>query len=43
MRIVTERLIIRSIQSGDEIVLANMAGDDSFSELGFITRRMENE
>ena len=35
MRIETERLIIRSIQKGDEKVLADMAKDGSFSELGF--------
>ena len=35
MRIETGRLIIRSIQEGDEIILADMAKDGSFSELGF--------
>ncbi len=35
MKIETERLIIRPIQKGDEIVLVEMAGDGSFSELGF--------
>ena len=35
MKIETERLIIRSIQNGDEKVLARMAADGSFSELGF--------
>ncbi|MBQ6589424.1 MAG: GNAT family N-acetyltransferase [Butyrivibrio sp.] len=35
MRIETERLIIRSIQKGDEKLLADMAKDGSFSELGF--------
>ena len=35
MRIETERLIIRSIERGDEKVLAEMAKDGSLSELGF--------
>ena len=35
MRLETERLIIRSIQKGDGIILADMAKDGSFSELGF--------
>ena len=35
MRIETERLIIRSIRRGDEKVLAEMARDGSFYELGF--------
>ena len=35
MRIETERLIIRSIEQGDEKVLAEMAKDGSLSELGF--------
>ena len=35
MRIETERLILRSIQVGDEKALADMAKDGSFSELGF--------
>ena len=35
MKIETERLIIRSIRTGDEKVLADMAKDGSFSELGF--------
>ena len=37
MKIETERLITRSIQHGDEKVLADMASDGSFSELGFDT------
>ena len=35
MKIETERLYIRSIQKGDEKILAEMAKDGSFSELGF--------
>ena len=35
MRIETERLIIRSVQKGDDKKLENMATDGSFSELGF--------
>ena len=35
MRIETERLIIRSIQQGDEIAYAEMARDGSLSEIGF--------
>ena len=35
MKTETERLIIRSIQEGDEKILADMAKDGSFSELGF--------
>ena len=35
MNIETERLIIRSIQNGDEKALVKMAADGSFSELGF--------
>lgn len=35
MKIETERLIIRSIQLGDEKALAKMAADGSFLELGF--------
>ena len=35
MRIETERLIIRSIQKGDEKILAEMARDGSFVDLGF--------
>ena len=35
MRIETERLIIRSIQQGDEIAYAKMARDGSLSEIGF--------
>ena len=35
MRIETERLIIRSIEKGDEKVFAEMAKDGSFDELGF--------
>ena len=35
MKIETERLIIRSIQTGDETALADMAKDGSLSELGF--------
>ena len=35
MRIETERLIIRSVQKGDERILADMAKDGSLSELGF--------
>ena len=35
MKIETQRLIIRSIQMGDEKALADMAKDGSLSELGF--------
>lgn len=35
MKIETERLIIRSVQMGDEKALADMAKDGSLSEIGF--------
>ncbi|MBO6299100.1 MAG: GNAT family N-acetyltransferase [Lachnospiraceae bacterium] len=35
MRIETRRLIIRSVEKGDETVFAKMAGDGSLSEIGF--------
>ena len=35
MKMETERLVIRSIQKGDEKALADMAKDGSLSELGF--------
>ena len=35
MNIETERLIIRSIQPGDEKAYAEMAGDGSLTEIGF--------
>ena len=35
MKIGSERLIIRSVEKGDEAVFAKMAGDGSLSEVGF--------
>lgn len=35
MRIETERLVIRSIERGDEIVFAQMAADGSLNDIGF--------
>lgn len=35
MRIETERIIIRSIERGDEMVFAEMAKDGSLHDIGF--------
>ena len=35
MKIETDRLIIRSIQQGDEVVFSDMAQDGSLGQVGF--------